>query len=97
MTTDTKALIDRLMKGCDCEKCKLDACCCPEMEQAAQALRDLTAEVARLKALGDGLAVALGVIQANAMNEGMSLIDFRYTTERRARRALAAWEKKDSR
>ena len=33
---------------------------------------------------------ALRVIQDNAMNEGMGPIDFRYTTERRARRVLDA-------
>lgn len=35
----------------------------------------------------EGLREALAIIQRNAMNKGMGDKDFRYTTERRARRA----------
>jgi hypothetical protein len=66
-----------------------------EAEEAAQAIRDLTAEVARLKALGDGLAGytqhrwpcikghPLGGVPDSECTCGLSV-------------ALAAWEKKDA-
>lgn len=93
MTIDPKALIERLFAeiehGDEAHRAWLR-----EALQNSPALRDLTAEVARLKALGDGLvgytqhrwpcmkSPPSGGIPANECTCGLSA-------------AFAAWEKKD--
>lgn len=90
--TDTETLIEGLMSDADRSDMGRKPDPTDRRRVAAQAVRDLTAEVARLKALGDGLAgyaqhrwpcmksPPSGGIPANECTCGLST-------------ALAAWEK----
>ena len=41
---DTKELVARLRRGCNCRLCKMDRCCCAEMEDAADTIERLERE-----------------------------------------------------
>lgn len=41
---DTKELVARLRRGCNCRLCKMDRCCCAEMEDAADTIEHLERE-----------------------------------------------------
>lgn len=41
---DTKELVARLRRGCNCRLCKMDRCCCAEMEDAADTIERLGRE-----------------------------------------------------
>lgn len=40
-------LVERLGRGCNCGKCKMDLCCCHTMEEAKDCIKALKAEIAR--------------------------------------------------
>lgn len=81
MTTDTKALIEQLERRLQSEASMRNSAydrfgmdntpenVDPDVWKAAQTLRDLTAEVARLKALGDGLRSQIDQLADYIVNE----------------------------
>jgi hypothetical protein len=78
MTSDheVRALIEKLRKGCNCGKCRFDACCCSELDEAATALEALLAErdqdepqreLARVRAYQAGLSDGADADRARAV------------------------------